>query len=354
MFAQIKQYTGAALVALALVSQLACNKIPEVEEITPSVPSGQSIAEIIETDANYSILKAAATKAGVMDLLGNKGNKLTLFAPNNEAMLRSGISEAAVGALPAAQLKAILSYHLIPQAIPSSAIPGLPAWNVQMPTLLQPTAEPLFKLSTFPSKRGAMAFVNNIPITAVDKAAANGYIHDVYALVAPPQATLKGLIAADPDLTFFRAAIARADEGSSGLSRLDSLLNYPFPNITVFAPTDDAFKALLAYLKLPADPAVFAMLPVQTVRGIVAYHFLGTNGVPTARLFSPNLVNGTYETLIGPAPMPPITIDLSNPALPIIHGAVWLVKGNIIATDKHGVNGVYHKINQVLLPQNPG
>ncbi len=346
----IKWLPSAALLVALLP---ACNKIPGVEDIPKPNPSGQTIAEIINTDPNYSLLKAAATKAGTLPLLGNPGGTLTLFAPDDAAFARSGINGDVINALPAAQLAAILQYHILPQTIPSAAIPDLPVPNVQYPTMLQPTAEPLFKLSSFPSKRGSAAYVNNIPLTGVDKQASNGVVHTTYAIVSPPQATLKTLIAADADLSLFRAAIARADEGSTGLSRLDSLLNYPFPNITLFAPSNAAFGGLLTYLGLPVDPAVFAALPVQTVRGIVAYHFLAINGTPAVRYFSPNFVTGQYETLIGPSPMPKVTVDLSNPATPQVYGAVYLVKANFVKTDTHGVNGVMHKIDQVLLPQLP-
>lgn len=354
MLSRIKNITRSGLLLLASTAVFtACNKVPDVEDITPSTPSGQTIAEIISTDANYSILKAAATKAGVLGVLGNKNNKLTLFAPDNAAMARSGISEAVVGALPAAQLAAILSYHVVPQAIPSVAIPTLPYPNVQMPSLLQPLAtQPLFKMSIFPSKRTGGAYVNNIPLTAVDKQAANGYIHTTYALVAPPQATLRTVIANDPNLSFLRAAIARADEGSTGLSRIDSLLNYAFPNITLFAPTDDAFKAALTMLGAPPVPQAFAALPVQTVRGILAYHILAINGTPTFRVFSPNIYTGTAETLLGPASsgMPPLTFDAANPMAPTVKGRVNPTASNIVAADIHGVNGVIHKVDQVLLP----
>ncbi len=356
MFTYIKKFTGMALVALMLLSQTACNKIEEAEPLEPANPSGQTIREIVDTDAKYSLLKLGLTKAGLMDLLGNKLSKLTLFAPDNEAMARSGVTEAMINGLPVPQLRAIMSYHIIPQALPSAAIPGLPAPNVQMPTLLQPLAtQPLFKMSTFPSKRATGAYVNNVPVTAVDRLAANGVIHDVYGVVLPPSTTMKGLIAADPQLSFLRAAIARADEGSEGLSKIDSLLNYPFPNITLFAPTDDAFKALLTFLKLPADPAVFAMLPVQTVRGIVAYHVLAINGVPAQRIFQANMESRAYETLIGPTPMPPVTIDASLPFAKTVKGNVNPTPSNIdfAASDRHAVNGVLHKIDQVLLPQMP-
>lgn len=353
MLTQLKKYTGTGLLALALLAQItACNKIPEVEEIGPAETTGQTILEIINAEPKYSILKAAVAKAGVGPILGKTDNKLTLFAPDNDAMTRSGISEAAIGLMPAQQLAAILSYHVIPQAVRSSAIPELPIPNLQLPSLLQPLAtQPLFKLSLFPSRRATGAFVNNLPLTAVDTRAANGFIHDVYALVAPPSTTLKGLIAAQADLSFLRAAIARADEGQTGLGRIDSLLNYAFPNVTLFAPNDDAFKAALVLLGAPPVVEAFAGIPQETVRGMLAYHVLATNGTPIFRVFTPNMVSGTVETLIGPSPMPPLTIDATNPMAPTVKGRINPTAANILSKDMNAVNGVMHKIDQVLIPQ---
>ncbi|GAO44748.1 fasciclin domain-containing protein [Flavihumibacter petaseus] len=348
-----KKYTHLLLLAALLTSLLpACNEIPEVEDLPKPDTSGITIKKIIETDPNYTLLKAAATKSGLLAYYGNVSSTLTLFAPDDAAFLRSGVNIDVINALPAAQLAAILQYHTLAQTVPGASVPDLPTPNVQLPTLLQPLADqPLFKLSAFPSRRGNAGYVNNIPVTAADQVAVNGVIRPVYAIVAPPQATLKGLIAADTSLSFLRAAITRADEGSEGLAKFDSLLNYPFPNLTLMAPNNNGFRRLLTYMGLPADPAVFAMLPVQTVRGIIAFHFFGTNGAPVYRYFTPNLVSGNYETLIGPAPMPPVVVDMTNPLDPVLNGVVWLAKAHMVRKDVHGVNGVMHVIDQVLLPQ---
>ncbi|HEY8398234.1 MAG TPA: fasciclin domain-containing protein [Flavihumibacter sp.] len=353
MLTLLKKYTGIGLMALGLLTQItACNKIPEVEDIQLNQPGGKTILEIINTEAKYSILKAAVEKSGLAPVLGKADNNLTLFALDNDAMARSGISEAAIGVMPAQQIAAILSYHIVPQALTSANIPDLPAPNFQMPSMLQPLAsQPLFKMSLFPSRRGNMGFVNDRPLTSVDTRAANGYIHDVYALIPPPQATLRDVIAAQPDLSFLRAAIARADEGQTGLSRIDSLLNYPFPNITLFAPTDDAFKVALQLLGAPPVVEAFAFIPQETVLGMLAYHVLATNRTPTYRVFTPNMVSGPVETLIGPAPFPHLTIDATNPLAPTVKGAVNPAPANIVEKDINAVNGVMHKIDQVLIPQ---
>src|SRR6185369_15474019 len=106
--------------------------------------------------------------------------------------------------------------------------------NVQLPTQIilpqAPPVNPLIRMTTFPSTRTTLAYVNTIPVIAVDAPASNGIIHHVYTVVAPPSTVLAGLIYTNPDLTYFTAAVARADSGQVNLNRFDSLLKYGVTN----------------------------------------------------------------------------------------------------------------------------
>ena len=46
----------------------------------------------------------------------------------------------------------------------------------------------------------------------------NGVVHLVAALVNPPSQVLKDAIYSNPNLTYFKAAIARADSGETDLT----------------------------------------------------------------------------------------------------------------------------------------
>ncbi|ULQ57675.1 fasciclin domain-containing protein [Flavihumibacter rivuli] len=360
MLSIIKKFSRSGLIIAGAMSMLAaCNKVPEVEDIAPvTPPSGQTIAEIIDTDPNYSLLKQAVAKAGVGPILAKRDSKLTLFAPDNDAMALSGISSGVINALPAAQLAAILSYHLVPQAVPAANIPeSFP--NVQMPTFLQPDpTQPLFKLSIFPSRRGNVAFANNIPIKAADKIAANGVIHTPFALIAPPSRVLADTIARDTTLSYLMAAIARADQGLPDGSKFAQYLSNPLVNFTVFAPDNNAFRNLLAFLNLPTDITSIGALPIQTVQGILAYHVhvadvtfpLNPSKIKFARVFSVNLP-------ATPTQVKSLLSGFASPAPPLVVDATQGVKGfvnptfsKIIGADRNCVNGVFHKIDQVLLP----
>jgi uncharacterized surface protein with fasciclin (FAS1) repeats len=197
----------------------------------------------------------------------------------------------------------------------------------------------------------------------------------------------------DPGLSYLEAAIIRADSGivATSSSSLVGALNNIGANLTVFAPTDAAFQAtltgaiaqaLIAQGVPPADalalagqlastpdvfknPALYAALSAQTVRGIVVYHVL------VSRAFSNNLptTQTLYKTLLNSAvPAHPgigLQVVFGNPPSPFataatVKGAANATAANMLinptpepngTSDQHYLNGVIHKIDQVLLPQ---
>jgi hypothetical protein len=213
----------------------------------------------------------------MLTTINTKSSIFTMFVPNNAAMrqfataasgglLPAGTPDATVAkfldstlvvappavlaGIPRATAASIVSYNMMPQTITTASIPGtFPNWFY--PTNLNPTTgtagfNPLVRLLTFPSIRNGN-WINNIPLTAVNLAAANGVIHTAAAMPAPPQKVLAQRIFADADMTYLAAAIQRADSGvapTTSASLVWVLSNFG-PNITVFAPTNLAFQQLL-------------------------------------------------------------------------------------------------------------
>ncbi|MEY3433131.1 MAG: hypothetical protein RL131_1067 [Bacteroidota bacterium] len=341
----IKWIYGTLLV-LAISS---CNKnVPEAVPLPPPVVSGSTIGEIVNTNPSFSILKAAVTKAGLLNALSDKNNVFTVFAPNDAAFTLSGISAGVIAALPASTVASIVQYHVIPgKKILSTDIPTTFP-NVQMPTAFvfpSPNTSPLVRFSNFPSRRGANAWVNNIPVVSADVLASNGAVHVMAAILNPPSRVLLDTMARDADLTYLVAAVLAADAGVPAGSRFQDFLANPLANFTVMAPTNQAFNNLFAVLGLPQSASSFSLLPPTLVRGIVAYHVL------LARAFAANLPGA-------PTPVPSLLSASLPTAPPLTFDATQGVKGfvnptysKITAIDRHAINGVYHKIDQVLLPQ---
>ena len=107
--------------------------------------------------------------------------------------------------------------------------------------------------------------------------------------------------------------------------------NGPF---TIFAPTNDAFQALL---DSNSDWNSLADVPITTLEAVLLYHVV--NG---ANVQSDQLTNGDVDTLGGT-----ITIDLTSGAQ-IKTTSEQTV--NIILVDVQGSNGVVHAIDTVLIP----
>lgn len=390
-----------------------CNKdLEQFAPITvPGYPTGNGIAATIALNPNDSLFSKLIVRSGMSTTLNDLTKSFTLFAVDNPGM-RIFVNAASGGLIPiaapdavhanfistlipAASAAGIINYNTIGQkflaANISSAFPNYPLTSQ---IILDP-AQPFVRMNIFPVRGTAYSYVNNLPITVagLDQLAANGVIHHTYTIVAPPTATLKAMIAGESTLAYFRAAIARADSGTvAGTSQFDFLLNYGVTNMTVLAPNDAAFQSLvfgLVYSQVfaatgstalatafangavAAGPAFLSTNNVTTaqIKGIIAYHLLATKTTsyqPNIRVFSVNipatptfiktLVNGAFDAhpgiLAKATYAGPFAIGATFTGLGNFGGAPYSgTPANAVAIDKHAVNGVYHIIDKVLLPQ---
>jgi len=384
-----------------------CNK--DLEQVTaPAVvaPAGLALGETIATIADDSLYYKLIQRGGMLSAINNKSSLFTMFVPNNAAMRQFLVALGAPPNQPDAvyvgvinsvvsvsQAASIVSYNMMPQVITTASVPNTFP-NFFYPTNLNPTTgtpgfNPLVRLLTFPSTRNGN-WVNNIPLLAVNLAAANGVIHTAAAMPAPPQRVLAQRIFADADMTYLAAAIQRADSGvapTTSASLVWVLSNFG-PNITVFAPTNLAFQQLLtaqitqaliaqgvppataaaqaAFLaSTPAvfsNPALYSVLTPTTVKGIVVYHILGsrafTNNFPTTATSYQTLLNSAVPTHPGVSLACTFTGPFVTAAT--VKGIANPTASNIIinptpdpggTSDQFYVNGTIHKIDQVLRPQ---
>ena len=341
---QYSRITKILLLIAMAAFVISCNKdLPDATPIVYPPPnnSATTIGAAISSDTSYSFFKAAATKAGMLAALSDSTKLFTVFLPNNAAFRVSGIpSITVVNSLPLSSLVPLVQYHIIPgQQYLSTSVPTTFP-DIQLPSYLTigtlPGTPINLNMSAFPSTRTNGFWDNNIPVVQPDLKFNNGVVHVVAALVAPPSKVLKDAMYNNPNLSYFKAAIARADSGQSGLNKLDSLLGYAVTNMTVLAPSDAAFQTLifglafqgyLDYLKslglvpnatdsanafatangaVAAGPVFLSTNNVTTaeVAGIMAYHFLATDQgegfQPNIRAFSVNFsaTPSFYTTLV--------------------------------------------------------
>lgn len=405
------------LLSMLVLLTASCNKpLPDAVPISyPPVNSSAAttIYGLINTDTSFSFFKAAATKVGMLNQLNDSVNSVfTVFLPDNNAFRASGIpSLGVVNALPAQMLGGIVGYAIIPgKQILAADIPAstnkVP--NMQLPTSLKigtlPGTTINLNLTTFPSTSATGFYDNNIPVVKPDIKMKNGVVHLVGGIVAPPSQVLKDAIYSNPNLSYFKAAIARADSGQTGLNKLDSLLAYPVTNMTVLVPDNAAVQTFLfgtiynALLQqgMPAaiaaptatqlsstpdvfsNPALFGSITAEMVRGLLVYHFLATDAgagfQPNIRVFSNNFsaTPALYTTLINSVvPVHPGIEAQATFTGPFVTGLQFKGLGTfppggaaysgaaanaeIVAPnsffDNVAVNGVYYVIDKVLLPQ---
>ncbi len=401
-----------------------CNK--ELATFDPiAIPaynaSAGNIAASIAANPNDSLFNRMLIRSGLASTLADSTKTFTLFAVDNAGM-RIFVNQASLGAipiaapdathsafiansLPAASAAGIIQYNTIGQKYLWSAIPAISP-NYPLPSLIQlDPSSPFVRMTINPAKTaGGASFVNTIPVTTTDQLASNGVIHRTLTVVTPPSRVLRDLIAAEPTLSYFRAAVLRADSAADEITptkpTIDStkfinyLLGYGVLNMTVLPPNDAAFQTLIFGLVYSQTLAATGSIPIATatangavaagpaflntnnvstalIKGIVAYHILASNStgsfapnirvfnanVPTTTAFFRTLVNGSFATHPGVSAIatfsPPFASGLtfSGAATFPPGGPAFSQPAVAIKRDQNGVNGVYHIIDRVMLPQ---
>ena len=381
------------LVFSAMLILSSCNKAPDQvygpAYVAPS--TAPALGETIATIANDSLYYKLIIRGGMLATINSRPNTYTMFVPDNNAMrvfinaISGGLVPLAapdpvfVGFIntniPVASAAGIVSYNICPQAITTASIRSTFP-NFQYPSILNPAPalSALLRLTTFPSTRNGN-WVNNVPLSAVNTITANGVIHTAAAVVAPPSRYLWDRVNTDADLTIFRAAFVRADSGvaTSNPSSLIGALNNIGANLTVFAPSNQAFKNLISALtggviNNSSPDAVYIgflgsnSVSTTLVKGIVVYHIMGvrafSNNLPTAATSYPTLLNGAVPT--HPGISLKTTFTGLNVTAMTCKGVVNATASNIAinptpdpfgTSDQHFLNGTLHKIDQVMLPQ---
>jgi len=296
-----------------------------------AAPTG-NLAEVASS-AGFSSLVAAADKAGLVGALSDAAANLTVFAPTDDAFTALATSlgfpnsNAMVGAIDAATLGKILTYHVLPTRQDAAA---LIAGGATQATLYNfPGATPsTLAVDTRSGVKLTDAALNQATVTQANVAASNGVIHVIDKVLVPPGVlTLVQMAQSNPDFSVLVEAVVTAN--------LAGTLSGPGP-FTVFAPTNDAFVAALAELAT-TKPALLARADLGA---ILSYHALNgdVRAADVEALPKPAVIN---TLLMGKT----FSVDAN---LAITDGIGRMAM--LVATDVVGSNGVIHAIDKVLLP----
>jgi hypothetical protein len=416
----IKLLTLAAFVGLATLNS-SCNKdLEQFSDVVPTAPTGITLDKVLQGNPDDSLYYKLVVRGGQLAVLADSSKSHTIFATNNSGIkpVLSAIAAqvgvtlpvsapdaffaAFISQLPPQIAGSLVQATIVPQSLKSSDInPNVP--NYIYPTILNPiptipNPTPLgavVRIALYPSTRNG-AWLNNVPLTAVDQSAYNGFIHHTATLVVPSQKYLWDRISNDAELTFLKAAVNRADSGVAAASSLQGVLSTFGPDLTVFAPVDSVFKIFLVNaLQAQGVPAVLAQglvnnygstllsdpgsIPVlgstlaaalspTTVKGLLVYHVIGkrlfTNNFPTTATNFPTLLNtapgmgslpGLKVSVGFTSPFPfatSVMVDDASaaPAAHVIINSSPLLPDPIGTSDQTYLNGVLHKIDAVLSP----
>lgn len=325
-------------------SIMSCSDDDDDNDNTPS----QTVLDIAVANENFDVLEAAATKAGsgVLSVLDGNG-PITVFAPTDAAFVsylgvaNEAAAITAVNGLSATAAADLLTFHVISGS-------EIEAADIANGTTGVTTARATNN-KAFVTKAASGVTINNARVTTPDVDASNGVIHIIDAVLTPPTGDIIAVATSPAYASSFNilaAALTKADL----INTLKG--NGPF---TVFAPTDDAFLALLRSATFTNNP------DLTETQAIAAINDLGASSSPltlaqfkevllyhvvSGTKYSINLTNGSVTTLKSAAPNT-VTVAV---------GTSVTVDGNssdpstVAIANVSATNGVIHAIDKVLVP----
>jgi len=272
-----------------------------------------SISDHAVANATFTSLVAALSKANLVGALADNTKTYTVFAPTNDAFASLLTSlGVTLNNLSAETLSPILLYHVLSGYIPASKVA-----EGYFPTVS--TAFGKNVLVQIATSTGVL-LNNSSKVIATDVVATNGIIHVIDKVLLPP--TVVDLALQNSMFSTLVLAVVKAD--------LATALSGAGP-FTVFAPTNDAFTALFAALKVSGIDA----LTKDQLTPILLAHVVSGN------IQSGGLPSGTVLTL---NTLKSLSVVVSNSGV-TINGNV-----NVIKADIQGNNGVVHVIDKVIVP----
>ncbi|PAU94707.1 hypothetical protein CK503_04330 [Aliifodinibius salipaludis] len=262
-----------------------------------------NVAEVAQSDDNFSDLVSALSDAGLVSTLEGDG-PFTVFAPTNEAF--GNLPDGLLSGLTNEQLTEILSYHVIAGSEIASGD-------------LQPeqAVEAFSSGELFITADGDVVVNDNATVVDADIEASNGTIHAIDQVLLPDSfLDVVGIVTKRYNLQSLEDAVVSEN--------LASALQEDGP-FTVFAPTNEAFGNV--------------DLGDQSLADVLQYHVI------SGEVLSGDLdAVQTVETLQGEE----ITIESADGTVTITDNSGQMYE--VTEADLQGTNGVVHIINGVLNP----
>lgn len=171
--------------------------------------------------------------------------------------------------------------------------------------------------------------INDANIIMTDKMARNGVIHGIDMVLLPRNIMelVDLMVDATGEFSVLQTAIDAANLRDAVATT---------ENITVFAPTNQAFLDLLMELGAGSLEELVGLIGLDGLASVLTYHVFAEGQV-----YAADLVDGDITMLSGDA----VTVDTSAPKLIDLNER----ESMIIGTDVQATNGVVHVLNTVIV-----
>ena len=278
----------------------------------------QDIVDIAVNDGRFTVLVAALQEAELVETLQGEG-PFTVFAPTDDAFvaLLEALDITAEQLLAQPALADVLLYHVVSGKVMSTDLSdGMEAATVNGQNI------------TVNLEDGV--FINESEVIIPDLEATNGVIHVIDTVLIPEGFELELEEEALPSIVDIAVEDGRFTVLVAALQQagLVETLQGEGP-FTVFAPTDDAFIALLEALDITAGQ----LLAQPALADVLLYH------VVSGQVMSTDLSDGMTAPTVGGQS---ITVSLED--------GVFINDSEVIIPDLEASNGVIHVIDSVLIP----
>ena len=293
---------------------------PEPEPEPTDDGTGETNTIIDFAGANgFSSLAAAVEAAGLTETLSGD-TEYTVFAPTDDAFATflSDNGFASLDEVPADVLEMILMNHVQEGSIMSA---DLSTGYIESMAEAGPDGE---NVSLYINTDDGVMINGVSTVTSADNEVDNGVVHAVDAVIGLPDVTTFAV--ADPNFETLETALTREE--------LVSALQGDGP-FTIFAPTEDAFAALLTELEAGSLDDIDS----ETLTAVLQYHVIDGDNVTSDELSD----DMTVATMQGED----ITINVGDD---VTVTDVNDRTATVVAADVQATNGVIHAIDMVLLP----
>jgi uncharacterized surface protein with fasciclin (FAS1) repeats len=321
LISKLTRFTAVAFLTLGLAS---CSDDDDaVDDVV--VPETNTIADFVASNDDYSSLEAALEVTGLTATLDGTAN-YTVFAPDNDAfaafLSENGFSD--LNDVPTDLLTQVLMNHVQSGMITSG---DLTTGYIESMAVGNASEE---NLSMYIDTSDGVMINGVSNVVTADVEVDNGIIHAVDAVIGLPDITTFAM--ADPTFDTLVAALTREDSYTFVETLMMTEDPAPF---TVFAPTNDAFGALLEELEAES---------LNDISGDVLASVLSYHVVARANVRSGDLSDGMEVTMLNEDS---ITVNVGD--------TVTLTDSSgrtstVVATDVQANNGVIHVLDMVLLP----